>query len=396
MKDKRTKVLISFYSVGNFGDDFFIKLIGENVPEADFYLMYHPKYPIYGLPSNVKVMKVRSLIVCLFGKLFSVLEKHGLQDSKIGNILQKLIMFILNKNKKRFSVFVEIGGSIFMQDYGNQEEKDFTVAPEIIRDYSITCKNKEESPYSFVIGANFGPFNDENYCLEVEKILVQKTAVCLRDYSSYCMFKHLENVQYAPDVVFTYVPDLKIGQDTNKKRALISLIDPGRYKSRKIREKEYYDMINDAIKSLLERDFLIDLVSFCESEGDMEAVRKVLSNFENCSSIKVHNYKGVFDNIIEVFKKSDFVIASRFHSMVLGFIFQKPVFPIAYNCKTINYLADLNFKGKYACNNNVSDITSDDVLYNYDNKIICDITQHRKYAKNQFYPLKQFLRERNR
>lgn len=223
----------------------------------------------------------------------------------------------------------------------------------------------------------------------MENLFKDKVNVCLRDYSSYNLFKHLDNVQYAPDTIFLYNPI-----DEKKhlgKRAVISMIDPlTKVKSEKI-EKSYYSLIKETIVVLKERGFKIDLVSFCNNEGDGNAIEKVYHLLESKKDVSLHYYNGNCEEILNLFNQSDFVIGSRFHSIILGFIFEKPTFPISYNCKTVNYLADLNFKGKFVLLDKVDVFTVNDVLYNYDNHIICKCDCHKKYAENQFYALKRFL-----
>ena len=107
--------------------------------------------------------------------------------------------------------------------------------------------------------------------------------------------------------------------------------------------------------------------------------------------ITTHFYNGNIGKTLEVFSKASFVIASRFHSMILGISFGKPVFPISYNCKTINYLNDLHFAGKYATLSSLFEITSEDVLYNYEKYIVTECTLHKQYAIHQFRALRTFL-----
>lgn len=85
------------------------------------------------------------------------------------------------------------------------------------------------------------------------------------------------------------------------------------------------------------------------------------------------------------------MIGSRFHSVILGILYGKPIFPVSYNCKIENYLADLRFQGKYATLDQLPSLKVEDVIYNYENRIITDCSEHKKYAGNQFCGLKEYL-----
>ena len=135
------------------------------------------------------------------------------------------------------------------------------------------------------------------------------------------------------------------------------------------------------------------LTSFCEREGDGIGIRELLNRVAS-SYVTTCYYDGDMDKILSLFANSSFVIASRFHSFILGILFGKPVFPIAYNCKTENYLYDLNFSGRYVNLNDITTLTLDDILFNYNNHIITDCTNHKRYAVNQFWGLRTYLDER--
>ena len=84
-------------------------------------------------------------------------------------------------------------------------------------------------------------------------------------------------------------------------------------------------------------------------------------------------------------------VTSSFHSIILGILYEKPVFPVSYNCKTENYPADLQFEGKYVALDELPSLTPEDVIYNYENRIITECSEHKKYAGNQFWGLKEYL-----
>lgn len=97
--------------------------------------------------------------------------------------------------------------------------------------------------------------------------------------------------------------------------------------------------------------------------------------------------------MLRLFAGASFIIGSRFHSIILGILYGKPVFPISYNCKTENYLVDLQFAGKYTTLDRLPSMMLGDVIYNYENKIITDCSEHKKYAENQFWGVKEYLRD---
>ena len=106
-------------------------------------------------------------------------------------------------------------------------------------------------------------------------------------------------------------------------------------------------------------------------------------------------YAGDPAETLKLFAGACYVVASRFHSMVLAMAYDKPVFPISYNCKTINYLNDLNFKGKLAKLEQLAETSVDDVLYNYNNNIITDCSMHKAHSSEQFSGVRTFLNSLN-
>lgn len=384
-------VYITFYSAGNFGDDFFIKIISDYFSNVKFSLLINPKYKIKKLSNNVKILWISSYMITISQKICSLLSRK----SQFGNISKKILEtfmdFTNNTNIKRADAVVRIGGSILMEHSDNKQEIDFCLSSDTPRDYSIRCKVKSKSSKQFIIGANFGPYYGASHLHWVENVFSKCENVCLRDFSSYNLFRHLDNVQYAPDTVFLHQP-ICMENKVNKK-VLISLIDPSRNEKEKKFAEKYYLLIKESILTLINRGYTIDLVSFCDKEGDKNGIEKVVSMLPSEEKVFIHSYNGDVDEILELFKTSDFVIGTRFHSIILGIIYEKPTFPIAYSCKTINYLMDLNFVGKYARLDELDKICVEDVLYNFEKNIVCPCQNHKKYAKNQFYALERYLND---
>lgn len=272
---------------------------------------------------------------------------------------------------------VEIGGSIFMQnnrggrtalDFGKKRKLDFHI------NSSLQNHGKR-----FVIGANLGPVYTEQYWEWIK-----------RDYSSYYMVKELKHIQYAPDVIFL-TKYTKIHED---KKVVISVVNISQYTTDQKIISAYYRLLSEVVSYFSYKKNKVVLVSFCAREGDEIAINKLLNKLSPNAYVSVCNYDSNIDEILNLFANASYVIASRFHSLILGVIFNKPVFPISYNCKTENYLYDLNFEGKYAKLDDLLFIKLQDVLYNYKNRIIIDSSEHKKYAINQFWGLRTHLNQK--
>lgn len=80
----------------------------------------------------------------------------------------------------------------------------------------------ENQPF-YVLGANFGPFNNENYYLEYKKLISKYEDICFRDTYSYKLFKDLNNVRMGDDIVFSLNKNKTYRNDKN---IVISVIKP--------------------------------------------------------------------------------------------------------------------------------------------------------------------------
>ena len=127
------------------------------------------------------------------------------------------------------------------------------------------------------------------------------------------------------------------------------------------------------------------------TEGDEDAIDHLLSLLPDRSGVSVCCYDGNIPKLLSLLSDATYIIASRFHAMILALSFGKPVFPISYNCKSRHYLEDLDFRGKFASLSDLPETTVEDVLYNYDHRIITDCSLHKQHAQNQFRALREFL-----
>ncbi|MGN0383576.1 MAG: polysaccharide pyruvyl transferase family protein [Eubacterium sp.] len=361
------KVFVYAYDRINFGDDLFIHTLCNRYPDVNFYL-WSKKY-------NIKTFKsVKNL---------KVLD----QDSKFLNFLKRLHPSLYSRYKCRMeekcNAVVYIGGSIFIE-YDNWEQ--------ILTWWDYEALNRK----FYILGANFGPYKTEAYRNKLADILANVEDVCFRDKYSFDLFKNVDKVRYAPDILFNY----DFANISNKKQIFISVIDCASRNSGLDKlsdnEEKYINLISKYIKSYAENGYSIILSSFCKIENDEESVEKIINQLsvEVQNKVNIINYDGTnTDKLTSAIADSELVIASRFHASVLGFAANKPVFPIVYSDKTINILKDLSFEGKYI------DIRKLDgnsyvepINIQYDKQVINDIKSIKKKSCEHFCKLDILLK----
>lgn len=375
------RIFLQYYSRRNFGDDLFVRLFSEYFSDCKVELLCNPLYLPKKLGPNVQISPFS------WTALVAGLLQARARKAAVTKYATKLFAWSVSKGQKKAKASVLIGGSIFKDNPTQNQEICFDISSEIYRDYSFNSQvlsNRGE----FIIGANLGPAFHESYFEGMEQMVKQYRHVCLRDYASYCQLKNCPNVQYAPDVVFTMKPIRKIPAE---KTVAIQVMDIAHHTSNRQIIQSYYTLLCSAIDWFRKREHKIYLVSFCKREGDEAGINCLLSRIPDRQGIEVLRYTGEIDSVIDCFSNASFVIASRFHSLILAAVCGKPVFPISYSCKTSHYLQDLQFAGNYATLDMLPEISAEDVIYNYEKETVCDTENHHAFACNQFAALRWFL-----
>lgn len=332
-------VYIKAYTRMNLGDDLFIHILCARYPKHVFYLKDKDKYT----------------------KCFEKIQNL--------NIIE-------DSTDVKFDAIVYIGGSIFIENSKDSIKRVLELKQEII---------KEGIP-TYIIGANFGPYMTEKYFNAVKREIISNVvSVVFRDKYSYNLFKDMDNVSYAPDVVFTLDTD-KYSKE--KKREIgISLIYHLEREKIKDNYSEYLNKMIEIIKYYISIDYDIRLFSFCEYEKDMVAINELLNRISERDIIKIHvsKYNGNVDEILEQISCLSAIVAARFHSMITGFRCRVPVIPICYSNKMKNVLCDMGINNEKICGfENLDEL-------NYKQGIELSKSVNFKDAEKQFKLLDEFF-----
>lgn len=270
------------------------------------------------------------------------------------------------RNIKKYDAFVIIGGSIF-QDYGNKKKYLSYIRSNII----IKLFKLMNKP-TFIMGCNIGPINTNTGKYIFKSIFKNASITSVRDNESYLLLKSLNNKNnYAvyPDIVFSMKDDIKVNKLGNNVLG-ISIINYGRDK---YAQDDYINKIVDVCNKYISIDKtnMINLFGFDSGkENDEIIIDKIIEQINQTYKERINKviYKGDINKFLESFKSCDFIIGTRFHSIILALKYKISFLPIVYSEKTMNLLDDIGFNLYKIEYKNIRNLNSDEVVSNIINK----------------------------
>lgn len=354
--------MVYAYTNFNLGDDLFIKVLTERYPNTKFILWAPKEYKEHFRYSNLKVLSSDSLIS---RGLNLILRKLNLNTS-VSRIMAK-----------QCHAAVYIGGSLFMQE--ENWERNF------LRKRDMRIENK---PF-FLIGANFGPFKDEKFYLKYKELFKTYTDICFRDRYSYNLFSDLRNVRLADDIIFQY-GDTHIRSE--QKHVILSVIKPSYRKYLSGFDLPYYNKMKEVSMHFIDKGYKVTLMSFCENEGDGEAIDEIMNIVPKVyhDKLKRHSYRLDIEETLNLIAQSSFIVGARFHSMILGWAYNKPVFPIVYSEKMTNVMRDVGFQGLYTDFAHIGELRVEEVVRSMETNYI-DVSKQVEGAAKHFEKLDEYL-----
>lgn len=364
-------VKMNAYLTHNVGDDLMVEILLNRYPDVKFF---------GAIPYQEKTVEMEKSnyfdetdISRKFGRLNHLVNLITLYRKK--NIFMKFIYEILEKN---FCCGIIIGGSIYRQSL------DEDIQCRMEAEYK---KRVHKKPF-YVIGANFGPYKDQEFYDAFVEYFKGCENVSFRDRKSYELFSSIQQVQWAPDIVF----NIPVGEIDDKMYTLISVIKvddrPGlcEYK------EDYINKIIEICEEAIKRSTKPVLVSFCGSEGDEEAISEILSRMSEQAKRQTESYlyQGDTSAILQLFRNAHMIIATRFHSMILAMRFHKPLYTISYDLKTNNVLDD-TLSTAWCEFKELRKITVDEIFEKASTPV--EVADYIADAQRQFYALDKLLKK---
>ncbi|SYW15660.1 polysaccharide pyruvyl transferase family protein [Oenococcus oeni] len=369
------EIIVDGYWQNNLGDDLFLKIICEKYPQLMFETFITKKNSHSFSEKNLDFFYIKkNLLSRIMNKLFREL---GIPNLKI-------------RKASAADAFIQLGGSIFMLSKNGKE-----TAGEFVR-RKILIHN----PNFFIIGSNFGPYYSDKQFDFYHKFFSRIFGACFRDTHSYNFFSDLPNVAVAPDVVLGMNIQKYKNEKKKEKRVIFSIVDCD-FKFNFPSNKSSFDLknvYNHKIANLADKfvkdGYEVVLFSFCEAEGDLRAAKEIMkiiidSHPEITERVKVYNHKST-ENSLRLISTASKIIATRFHAMILGWIFQIPTFVISYSRKTTDVIKDVWPEQNYVDIEHVDDVTYQTVedLNFLPSPILTDVKSRSKF---QFQYFDKFL-----
>lgn len=365
------KVQLRAFVNGNLGDDLFVKIICNRYKNCTFYLSGNGKYKKYFRRiNNLKYFSNDIVIMKAIFKIFNTVKKI-FKKERLG-----YDEYISIRLSKKCEEHVLITGSFFMEPETGKSEVE--------RKINNDKKLLQLRPY--ILGCNFGPYFSELFYNEYKRMFSMAKSICFRDSYSYDLFMDLKNVSWAPDVVF----NLNIENTFNGNYYIISVVNLKKDDNEK--SLSYYDLyvkkLVEIITELKRINKKVVLMSFCDDQGDMKTIQDILILLNNKDNVEVLSYNSIFmEKSLEIISNCEAIIATRFHAMILGFLYKKPVFPIIYNRKMKYVLKDLNYDKEFIEIKDMHNLEVKKLINTLNDKNIFDIKQTIIDANNQFSDL---------
>jgi len=238
---------------------------------------------------------------------------------------------------KLFADFALIGGSVVMGEHESHLKM-------LAQKNNFFTLNKMFGGCNYIVGANLGPFKEKlAYLLALKKLDKRVDRWLVRDTYSADLLAEAGSTRFnkMPDMVMGFDVSPYISDKTDKMIS-ISVTEVDKDGVGLIDRNLYLQEIVQWIEHYAKKDYVINLLSF-EDVVDLKVIETIhaMVNREYCKAVNVVPYSG--DSVIKCMAKSELIISTRFHCMVLGALLNKQQIIYSYSSKIDNFSRDYGF-----------------------------------------------------
>lgn len=322
-----TAIWLRAYCNENLGDDLFIQLITQRYPKCRFYLVSNAP--------NRQLQKLPNLTILPETLPQKVVRRLNPSATPYARRIRSCQAVVL------------IGGSMFIQQDNWQNKLSELTG--LVKNARRFC----------IMGSNFGPYSSAQYLAGYHALFSKMNDCCFRDERTHTLFSDLGNVRWAPDIAFTAALEKMPGK--TQRSMCISVV----HLRRKPVLAQFYDTYVQTLQQIICRltanGWNIRLLSFCAEQGDLECCENICAGMENPPEILA--YSGNLEEMLDAIASSEYVLATRFHSMILGWLFGCRVFSLVYDEKMQNVLQDMHLEGSARSVQAIAELTAEEVLH---------------------------------
>ena len=354
------KVLIRAFVQQNLGDDLFIRILCERYPDVQFYIIGEGKYQkSVEYIKNLKYIRGDILPFKVLNAIYMKMPKNRAKENNRNVMLYNLFSRYFDEN-------VYVTGSYFIESsYWNGliDEKWYDNEP-------------------IIIGCNFGPYRTEQYYEAHKKQFAKTKLVSFRDRYSCELFKDLGNVEWHPDIIF----NLQVPETAEENYYVITVVNVQKdvHVSESQNQIQYVEKMAEISNQFCKMGNKVVFLSFCSDQGDEQVIEEILNRVEDRNQIEVKAYSTAgMDEILKIIARCKGIVATRFHAMILGFLFGKNTLPIVYNEKMENVLRDLQYAAKWFGIEQIDQVVCDEIDQYFGrleeeklNKVIVEAEKH--------------------
>ncbi|GGD01186.1 polysaccharide pyruvyl transferase family protein [Enterococcus wangshanyuanii] len=336
------KYMVSGYWKNNLGDDLFLKILCEKFPDSIFYTFIDKEYmPVFSGVKNLRLISNSNFMIKVANKILTNLGLPLISDFYTAFL---------------FKQYIEIGGSIFMQDVNWQKKiRRRTFINDHMQDY-------------YVIGSNFGPYSSTFFLDSYRNLFNSIKTISFRDQYSKQLFPEIKEINVSPDAILSLRTNSSIEMiNEDEEYILISVINLSTNKANrserlKLKVNEYEKKMSEIIQRYIEMKKHVVLMSFCNFEEDDLAIERIKKQLPQSVAERVtvfHHRK--IDESLEVIGRAKKIVATRFHGMVLGWLYRIPTFVVSYSKKTEIVISELNKEQEYCDIDSFSSLTFEEI-----------------------------------